>query len=86
MLNDGDKDVLLQFLEITGREWRDNYRAEDIRRDPLKIDALLGVNHLVATGLSVELLRERCPTFCAAYRDVMLRDVEELIPHGSAKT
>lgn len=83
----GERDVLLKFIELTGKDWEENERPEDIRLDPEKVDALLSVRSLVANpqnDLDTSTLRERCPAFCSVYREVMLRDVEELIPNGPA--
>lgn len=85
----GDQNVLLKLIELTGKEWEANERAEDIRLSPDKIDALLSIRALVASEdstLTVEDLREQCPTFCSVYRQVMLRDLEEFIPHGAANS
>jgi hypothetical protein len=87
MLKIGERDVLLQVLEHTAKEWEAHELPEEIRLSPDKIGVLLSVRALVANpnnDLTVETLRAQCPTFVDQYRQVLLREVEELIPSGTA--
>lgn len=85
MTKSGVNDVLLLLLQMIGKDWEDNARPEDIRLSSEKIDALKSVNALVANGtLDAGELRASSPAFVTVYQQVMLRDIEEHINHGSA--
>lgn len=68
--------VLLQALELIGKDWEENYRPEVIRLDEQKVDLLLQVRSLAEDpggAVTFEVIRDRAPTFVDQYRLVTLK-------------
>jgi virulence-associated protein VagC len=82
-----ERDLLLGLIEFTGKQWEENERPEDIRLSPEKVDILLKVRALVIdpeSDLTLDLLRVQAPTFVDQHRQVLMRDLQEFCPDGTA--
>ena len=73
----GERELLLQLLETTAKEWKENYRPEDIRLSSDKLEVLVGVEKLIGSpgGPDADVLRQDCPTFVDLFQQVMLRKI-----------
>lgn len=89
MLNIGERDLLLDLIEFTGKRWEENERPEDIRLSQEKVQLLLAIRALVddpEATLNADELRAKAPTFVDQYRQVLMRDMLETIDHGTDYT
>lgn len=79
-----DKELLLNMCEEIGHLWGENIRVEDIRLNIDQLNILLGVNYAFSKGkITAAELEAGAPSFCHMYREVMLRDTNEVIHNGN---
>ena len=80
-----DQELLLKLIERVGDELGEYVNPHEARLNIENIRVLKAINAVVAGEgeTTPQLVRERCPNFVRVYRDIMLREIEELIPSGT---